>query len=66
MPIVVLQPIRQMSRTLLGVGVNMGIGPFAQRELDEAIGLAVVLGVCRGEPSGRELRSTRPALAASR
>ena len=41
MPVVIVEKERQTSRALGGMRVSMSIGPFAQRSLDEALGLAV-------------------------
>ena len=50
MPIVSVQPDRQFGGTVIGCRIGDGVGPFAQRRLDEALGLAVGLrriGPCR-------------------
>src|SRR5690606_13486204 len=41
MPVVLMQPVREVPGTLARRLVGAGIGPFAQRRLDEALGLAV-------------------------
>jgi hypothetical protein len=43
MPIIAMQPERQLGASLLGGVEGGGIGPFAQRCLDEALGLAIGL-----------------------
>lgn len=40
-PVVVMQPGRQVSRPLLGAFIAAGVGPLAQARLDKALGLAV-------------------------
>ena len=42
--VVLKQPARQMLLTMLGSGIGVGVGPFAQCSLDEALGLAVSAG----------------------
>src|SRR3954466_14746282 len=44
MPIVLVQPDGQLGGSVGGVRIGLGVGPFAQRGLDEALGLAVCLG----------------------
>ena len=44
MPIVSMQPGDQFFRSLIGGVVGVGIGPFTQSGLDEALGLAIGLG----------------------
>jgi len=41
MPIVTMQPVEQLSRSLPGVLISTSIGPFTKCGLDEALGLAV-------------------------
>jgi hypothetical protein len=41
MPIVAMEPVEQFGGSLIGVLVGLGVGPFAQRGLDEALRLAV-------------------------
>src|SRR5689334_7736941 len=40
-PVVLVQPARQLHRASLGVVVGAAVGPFAQGSLDEAFGFAV-------------------------
>jgi len=42
-PIVTVQPVRQVLGAFSRMPVGTGVGPFAQRRLDEALGLAVGL-----------------------
>ena len=42
-PVVAMEPDRQLRASLFGVLVSDSIGPFAQRGLDEAFGLAIGL-----------------------
>src|SRR5713101_6613043 len=44
MPVVSMQPERQLCGSAAGVGIGLGVSPFAQRGLDEALGLAVCFG----------------------
>ena len=44
MPIVAMQPDWQFGGATVGVSVGLGVGPFAQGGLDEALGLSVGLG----------------------
>src|SRR5690554_2939882 len=41
MPVVSVQPDRQLPSSVIGVWVGPGVGPFAERGLDEALCLAV-------------------------
>src|SRR5258706_7399724 len=41
MPIVSVQPLGQMSGSFVRCQVGPSVGPFAQRGLDEALGLAI-------------------------
>jgi hypothetical protein len=41
MPVVAMEPMEQLSRSLIGVVVGASVGPFAQCCLNEAFGLAV-------------------------
>src|SRR5258708_8195605 len=41
MPIVSVQPLGQMSGSIVRCQVGPSVGPFAQRGLDEALGLAI-------------------------
>ncbi|MNZ92273.1 hypothetical protein D3C78_1112930 [compost metagenome] len=41
MPVVVMQPGRQVRGSLLGAVIAPGVGPLTQGRLDEALGLAV-------------------------
>ena len=43
MPIISVQPFGQVLGALIGVVIGACVGPFAQRALDEAFGLAVGL-----------------------
>src|ERR671939_1887801 len=43
-PIVLVQPEGQLGGSSGGVGIGLGVGPFAQGGLDKALGLAVCLG----------------------
>src|SRR5258708_18138243 len=43
-PIVAMEPSRQVFGSVIGVGVCGGVGPLAQRGLDEALGFSVGLG----------------------
>ncbi len=40
-PIVAMEPGLEMGGAMSGVGINSGIGPFAQRGLDETFGFAI-------------------------
>ena len=40
-PNVAMEPGEQFGGSLIGVLIGLGVGPFAQRGLDEALGLAV-------------------------
>ena len=42
-PVVSVEPDGQLVGAVIGGGICLGIGPFAQRSLDEAFGLAVGL-----------------------
>src|SRR5579862_2338855 len=42
-PVVAVQPSRQLSGSAIGMGVGLSVSPFAQCALDEAFGLAVGL-----------------------
>ena len=41
-PVVAMEPRDQFGRSLIGVVIGVRIGPFAQRGLDEALGLAII------------------------
>ena len=41
MPVVVVQPVRQMGRALIGILVGAGIRPLVKCRLDQPFGLAV-------------------------
>lgn len=41
MPIVSMQPDRQLGGAIVGVRIGQGVGPFPESGLDEALGLAV-------------------------
>ena len=56
MPVIVVEEDWEAFCALVGVGVGVSIGPFAQRGLDEALGLTV--GLCG--VSGRVKRCLRP------
>ena len=40
-PVVVMEPMRKVGITDLGVGISLSVGPLAQSGLDEALGFAV-------------------------
>jgi hypothetical protein len=42
-PVVIVEEEREASGALIGVGIGVSVGPFAERGLDEALGLAVGL-----------------------
>ena len=44
MPVVAMQPVGKLGRSLSGVLVGLRVSPFAKRGLDEALGFAVGLG----------------------
>lgn len=44
MPIVAVQPDRQLGGAAPRVGIGLGVGPFPERGLDEAFRLAVGFG----------------------
>src|SRR5262245_38499098 len=44
MPIVAMEPVRELFAAAVGVGVSLCIGPFAQCGLDEALSFAVSFG----------------------
>jgi hypothetical protein len=54
-PVVLMQPVIQMSSPLFGAVIATGISPFAQGCLDEALGLAV--GARRIGAGARVLKS---------
>jgi len=41
MPVIVMQPVRQMRRALIRILVGAGIRPLVERRLDQPLGLAV-------------------------
>ena len=41
MPVISMQPARELGGAFVGMGVRLGISPLAERGLDEALGLAV-------------------------
>ena len=41
MPIVTMQPVEKLGRSLPGVLISTSIGPFTKCGLDEALGLAI-------------------------
>ena len=41
MPVVAMQPVEQLGRSLPGVLISASIGPFTKCGLDEALGLAI-------------------------
>ena len=43
-PVVSVKPDGQLAGAFAGVGIGPGVGPFAQRGLDEAVGLSVGSG----------------------
>ena len=43
MPVVAMEPVEQLGGSLIRVVVGASVGPFAQRGLNEALGLAVGL-----------------------
>ncbi len=43
-PVVAMEPLRQFGGSTVGVSVGLGVGPFAQAGLDEALGLAIGFG----------------------
>ena len=55
-PVVVVEPAGQVCGAHLGAGVGEGVGPLAQRRLDEALGLAVGAGPVR---AGESLSDTQ-------
>src|SRR6266849_6403328 len=42
-PVVAMEPSRQLGGSAIGVAIGLSVGPFAQRALDKALGLAVGL-----------------------
>ena len=59
-PVVEVSPDRQGLVALRRVGVGAAVGPFAQRGLDKALGLAIGLrSLCAGEPLGDALLQAR-------
>ena len=47
MPVVSMQPEGEFFGASIGGGIGLGVGPFAQSGLDEALGLAIGLGGVR-------------------
>ena len=41
MPVILMQPDRELVGATVGCGVGLGVSPFPERGLDEALGLAV-------------------------
>jgi hypothetical protein len=46
-PVIMMGPLGQHGGALVGMAVDEAVGPFAQRRVDEAFGLAVGLGTVR-------------------
>src|SRR5436190_3793384 len=59
MSVVAMEPMDQLSGALIGVVVGTRVSPFAQRGLDEALGLAIGLG----RVSARPRTSSGPSLS---
>src|SRR5262249_9333765 len=59
MPVVLVQPDREFFGAIVGGGIGLGVGPFPERRLDEALGLAVGFG--RVGPGADVLEAEVPA-----
>src|SRR6476620_5010614 len=56
MPIVAVEPVEQLGRSLIRVLIGAGVGPFAKRGLNEAFGFSVGL---RGVRPGEDLTKAK-------
>lgn len=64
-PVVAIEPRLEMLAPVSGVGISLGVGPFAQRGLDEALGFAIgARGVGTGEEDAETCVSRRFACEA--